>query len=131
VNVPGANIKAPIEGKIRVGLAVTKYQGGCKLSCSFSMEKAMKKLLLAGAISALTLPGAFACDYGHQADLGRTTVACSGGNCQANPPTTTPLSSTAAATNDADRVAEPVQPSLITLISADSAKAISQRPNDK
>jgi hypothetical protein len=47
-----------------------------------------KLLLLAAAISALTLPGAFACEYGHQAaNTDRTTVACSGGNCQADQPT--------------------------------------------
>jgi hypothetical protein len=68
----------------------------------------MKSLLLAAAISALTLPGAFACEHDRQAaNTDRTTVACSGGNCQANPPTG---ASSAAATNDADhRVGELVE----------------------
>jgi hypothetical protein len=48
----------------------------------------MKKLLLAAAISALTLSGAFACEHDRQAaNTDRTTVACAGGNCQANPTT--------------------------------------------
>ena len=95
----------------------------------------MKKLLLlAAAISALTLPGAFACEYGHQADnTDRTTVACSGGNCQARQPT-----AANAPTNEAGRVDELVQDtctganceraltSLISLRPADLAK-----PNGK
>jgi hypothetical protein len=66
----------------------------------------MKKLLLfAAAISALTLPGAFACEYGHQAaNPDRTTVTCSGGNCQAIQPT-----AANAPTNEAGRVDEVVQ----------------------
>jgi hypothetical protein len=95
----------------------------------------MKKLLmLTAAISALTLPGALACEYGHQAaNTDRTTVACSGGNCVANQPT-----AANAPTNEADRVDELVQDtctgancgraltSLISLRPADLAKS-----NDK
>jgi hypothetical protein len=88
----------------------------------------MKKLLFAAAISALTLPGAFACEYGrHAANTDRTTVACSGGNCQATQPT--------AANAPASRVdelvldtctganCERVEPTLISLRPA--------KPNDK
>jgi hypothetical protein len=46
----------------------------------------MKKLLLASAISALTLSGALACEHDRQAaNTDRTTVASAGGNCHANP----------------------------------------------
>jgi hypothetical protein len=94
----------------------------------------MKKLLLAAAILAFTLPGAFACEYGHQAaNTDRTTVACSGGNCQANQPT-----AANAPANEAGRVDELAQdgctganceraePTLISLRPAELAK-----PNDK
>jgi len=95
----------------------------------------MKKLLLlAAAISALSLPGAFACEHDRQAaNTDRTTVACSGGNCQANQPT-----AANAPTNDAGRVDELVQDtcaganceraltSLVSLRPADVAK-----PNGK
>ena len=67
----------------------------------------MKKLLLAAAISALTLPGAFACEHGqHAANADRTTVACAGSSCQANQTTS---ASSAASTEDngrADKVAQ-------------------------
>jgi hypothetical protein len=59
----------------------------------------MKKLLLAAAISALTLSGALACEHDRQAaNTERTTVACAGGNCQANP--------TASAKDVADEVVQ-------------------------
>jgi len=90
----------------------------------------MKKLLLAAAISALTLPGAFACEHDRQAaNTDRTTVACSGGSCQANPPT-----GASAPANDTGRVGElaqdgcngpncqRVEPTLISLRPAELAK---------
>jgi hypothetical protein len=95
----------------------------------------MKKLLLlAAAISALMLPGAFACEHDRQAaNTDRTVVACSGGNCQASQPT-----AANAPINEAGRVDEVVQDtctganceraqtSLISLRPADLAKS-----NDK
>ena len=67
----------------------------------------MKKLLLAAAISALTLPGAFACEHGqHAANADRTTVACAGGSCQAAQTTS---ASSAASTKDTDRADEVAQ----------------------
>jgi hypothetical protein len=92
----------------------------------------MKKLLLAAAISALTLPGAFACEHGqHAANADRTTVACAGGSCQA---TQTTSASSAASTKDtgrADEVAqdgcngpncERAEPTLISLRPTDLIK---------
>jgi hypothetical protein len=67
----------------------------------------MKKLLLAAAISALTLPGAFACEHDRQAaNTDRTTVACAGGSCQASQPTS---ASSAASTKDTGRADEVAQ----------------------
>jgi hypothetical protein len=94
----------------------------------------MKSLLLAAGISALTLPGALACEYGHQAaNTDRATaVACSGDNCEANQPT-----AANAPTNDAGRVelaqdtctgpnCERIESTLISLRPAELAK-----PNGK
>jgi hypothetical protein len=88
----------------------------------------MKKLLLAAAISALTLPGAFACEHDRQAaNTDRTTVACSGGNCQANQPTAAnaPTSRVDELVQDTCTGAncERVEPTLISLRPA--------KPNDK
>jgi hypothetical protein len=67
----------------------------------------MEKLLLAAAISALTLPGAFACEHDRQAaNADRTTVACAGGSCQA---TQTTSASSAASTKDTGRADEVAQ----------------------
>ena len=68
----------------------------------------MKKLLLAAAISALTLPSAFACEHGQHAanDADRTTIACAGGSCQA---TQTTRASSAASTKDTGRADEVAQ----------------------
>jgi uncharacterized protein YdeI (BOF family) len=92
----------------------------------------MKKLLLAAAISALMLPGAFACEHGqHAANADRTTVACAGGSCQS---TQTTSASSAASTKDtdgADEVAqdgcngpncERAEPTLISLRPTDLTK---------
>jgi uncharacterized protein YdeI (BOF family) len=89
----------------------------------------MKKLLLAAAISAFTLPGAFACEHGqHAANADRTTVACAGGSCQAAQTTS---ASSAASTKDTDRVAqdgcngpncERAEPTLISLRPTDLTK---------
>jgi hypothetical protein len=87
----------------------------------------MKKLLLAAAISALTLPGAFACEHGqHAANPDRTTVVCAGGSCQA-----TETTSASSATSTKDEVAqdgcngpncERAEPTLISLRPTDLTK---------
>jgi hypothetical protein len=92
----------------------------------------MNKLLLAAAISALTLPGAFACEHDRQAaNTDRTTVACAGGSCQASQTTD---ASSAASTKDIGRADEMAQdgctgsnceraePTLISLRPADLTK---------
>jgi hypothetical protein len=93
----------------------------------------MNKLLLAAAISALTLSGAFACEHDRQAaNTDRTTVACAGGSCQANQ--TTGASNSASTKDDgrADELAaqdgstgsncERAEPTLISLRPADLTK---------
>jgi hypothetical protein len=82
----------------------------------------MKKVMLTAAISVLTVTGALACEYGqHAADTDRTTVACSGGNCQAHPTTTT--QSPAAANGVGDRAQDGrVAPKPVNLRPSDLAK---------
>ena len=92
----------------------------------------MKKLLLAAAISALTLPGAFACEHGqHAANADRTTVACAGGSCQASQTTSASSAASTKDTGRADEVAqdgcsgpncERAEPTLISLSPTDLTK---------
>jgi hypothetical protein len=92
------------------------------------MERAMKKLMLAAAISALTLSGALACEHDRQAaNTDRTTVACSGGNCQAASPTgaSAPANDTAQDSCTGANC-ERAEPTLISLRPTELAK-----PNDK